>query len=282
MFRRNLESANIESLLNTKLFREKLNHDIIKGVVFPAIRNNYLDFYHKGGGLFSFDKDFSTHKKYAAVFKSKNDYISESELKQIEPIEDFSDGYEQIKQNCSLYSGIEAKGVSQIYHKFSFTQKNSEVVVLDIEISFKSKTEEKTQDRIDILLFNKKEQKLRFYEAKNFTNKEIWSTENKRPEVVFQIQRYEKQIKEECSCILSQYRNYIRILNKLFGCDLPEPKDIDEKVTLLVFGFDKDQQQGRMKSLLLNDGSLTGIQYYFVGNISKVKIENMWRAIKCG
>jgi len=67
----------------------------------------------------------------------------------------------------------------------------------------------------------------------------------------------------------------------LFVCDLPEPKSIDNKVTLLVFGYDKYQRE-RIQKLLLEDGSLAGIQYYFIGKISAVRIENMWKAVKCG
>ena len=97
-----------------------------------------------------------------------------------------------------------------------------------------------------------------------------------------QIKRYEEQIKKEEPVIISQYSNYVSIVNNLFGCNLPPPREIDNKVTLLVFGYDRDQLKGRMKQLLFDDGSLAGIQYYFIGNISTVNIENMWNAVKCG
>ncbi len=46
-----------------------------------AIRNGYIDFYHKGGRLFKFDKKgFQTHIKYAAVIeKDKKDYLTQDE-----------------------------------------------------------------------------------------------------------------------------------------------------------------------------------------------------------
>jgi len=96
------------------------------------------------------------------------------------------------------------------------------------------------------------------------------------------FERYEEQIEKESTTILSQYCNYVRIVSNLFGCCLPEPKSIDNKVTLLVFGYDRDQQKGRMQKLLLDDGSLAGIQHYFIGNIFAVNIDNMWKAVKCG
>lgn len=283
MFKRNLRSITIDRLQGNKLFAERLRPDIEKGTVFPAIRGNYLDFYYKGGKLFSYQKEFSTHKKYASAIKSKREYISELDLQQkIELITNFFDGYEQIKENCSLYSGVEAEGVSRIYHKYPFTDNSLDIVVLDIEIAFRAKTKERTQDRIDILLLNKKTQQLRFYEAKHYSNSGLWATEGIPPKVVSQIERYEGQIERETTAILSQYCNYVRIVSNLFGCGLPEPKSKDNKVTLLVFGYDRDQQRGRMQKLLLDDGSLAGMQYYFIGNISAMNIDNMWKDVKCG
>jgi hypothetical protein len=273
----------IDRLSRDKLFTERLEPDIKQGTVFPAIRQERVDFYHEGGKIFSYRKNgFYTHKKYAAAIRSDSDYISESDLKQkVKLITSFFDGYEQIKENCSLYSGVEDEGVSRVYHKYPFTNSDLGVVVLDIQISFKAKSKERSQDRIDILLFNKKTQQLRFYEAKHYSNSELWAMEGTPPRAVSQIWRYEKQIEEEGKDILSAYCNYIGIVNELFGCGLPEPKSIDNKVTLLVFGYDRKQKE-RMQKLLLEDGSLARIKYYFIGNISAVKIDNMWKAVKCG
>lgn len=282
MFRKNLGSDTIERLKGDKLFIERLKPDIETGTVFPAIRSGRVDFYYKGGKLFSYDKGFSTHKKYASVIISDKDYISEPDLQQnAKVITSFSEGYEQIKENCSLYSGVEAEGVSRIYHRYPFVYTGLDIVVLDIEISFKSKSEERSQDRIDILLFNKTTQKIRFYEAKHYYNSELWAQEGTSPRVVSQIKRYEEQIEQEGTDILSQYCNYVEISSNLFGINLPIPKDMDKKVTLLVFGYDIDQQKGRMQKLLLEDESLSGIQHYFIGNISAVKINNMWNTAKC-
>jgi hypothetical protein len=282
MFQRFIDQRVIDALSASDLFREKLMPDILTGVVFPAVRVGYVDFYYKGGRLFEFKREFATHKKYTSVIKSDKDYISESDFPQkIQMIEDFADGYKQIKKNCSLYAGDESIGVSSVYHKHPFTMKDADIVVLDIEVSFKSQSENKKQERIDILLFNKKTRQLRFYEAKHFSNSEIWSNAGKRPKVVSQINKYEAQISGERDRILEQYSKYAEVMNRLFECDIPEPKEIDEKVTLLVFGFDRDQLRGRLKKLLLDDSSLEGMPYYFIGDISKVQIENMWSAIKC-
>lgn len=282
MLRRNLGSVTIDRLKGDRLFMEKIKPDIENGTVFPAIRAGRVDFYHKGGKLFSYDKGFSTHKKYASVIRSEKDYISESDLQEnAKVITSFYDGYEQIKGNCSLYSGVEAEGVSRIYHKYPFVKNDLGIVILDIEISFKSKSEERSQDRIDILLLNKMTQEIRFYEAKHYSNSELWAVEGTCPRVISQIKRYEEQIQHEGTDILSQYCNYVEIVSNLLGIDLPKPKDIDNKVTLFVFGYDRDQQKGRMQKLLFEDESLAGIQHYLIGNIAAMKIDNMWKAVKC-
>jgi hypothetical protein len=123
---------------------------------------------------------------------------------------------------------------------------------------------------------------LRFYEAKHYSNPELWAAKGASPRVVSQIQRYKEQIEQEHAAVLEEYGKYIEIVSNLFGCDLPKPEDVCPKATLLVFGYDRDQQKGRMQELLLGDGSLAEIQYYFIGNISGVDIGNMWDAVKCG
>lgn len=283
MFKRHVEPQVLSSLRDSQLFLVKLKPDVLSGQVFSAIRGNYVDFYYKGGCLFSFKKAFTTHRKYASVIKSQGDYISEYDLQnKIKLIENFTEGYEQIKQNCSLYSGLEAKGVSSVYHNYPFTNQNQDIVVLDIEVSFKAIDEERSQDRIDLLLLNKKTKVLKFYEAKHFSNNELWSEVGTQPKVITQIQRYETQIEQEKQNILKQYENYVNIVNDLYGCNLPCPTDIEKNVVLLAFGFDRDQLKGRIKKLLLDDCSLDGIFYYFVGNINAVNITNMWNEVKCG
>ncbi len=283
MFQRYLDALTIQALTANSLFQEKLHPDILAGKVFCAIRGGYVDFYYRGGRLFHFQKEFSTHKKYASVIQSQSDYISESDFdRNIRLIRDFTEGYEQIKQNCSLYAGEEAEGVSKVYHTNSFVKQEQEIIVLDIEASFRATEEDRKQDRIDLLLFNQKTRRLRFYEAKHFCNSELWSTVGTRPEVVSQIQRYQTQIVREKDQIIGQYSNYVDRINELFGCDIPAPEAIDEYVPLLAFGFDRDQLQGRIKKLLIEDKSLDGVRYYFVGKISAVNITNMWDAIKCG
>jgi hypothetical protein len=114
--------------------------------------NGRISFYYGGGNLFNFDgKDFHTHIKYAAVIDSKkeeNNYVNQTELSNQKLISDFLGGYDRIKENCRLYSGIEAKGVDSLCQESSnLTEKP--IVVLDVAVFLKN---EEKNDRIDVLL----------------------------------------------------------------------------------------------------------------------------------
>jgi hypothetical protein len=275
--KRKLEKIIQDQLIADKLWSNRIKKDCINQNVFFAIRDNRIDLYHKGGKLFGYDSNgFKTHLKYASVITTNGkDYLTESELSAYRLASDFETNYKRIKENCSNYSGIEASGVSYVYHKHSYLSK-SNVLVLDIEISFESLIEDKNQDRIDILLFNKDSKTLQFVEAKHFSSKEIWS--KTVPKVIDQIKRYESQIAKRKLEILLEYTEYIKIINGIFGISLPEPEEIDDNVTLLIFGFDNDQKKGRLEKLITKNPAYSGIRNYSIGNITKIVTENLWKA----
>ena len=276
---RRLEKTIENDLGKSNLWTNEIKKDCEDQIVFLAIRNNLIDFYHKGGRLFCFDSyGFKTHLKYASVISaSGKDYLTESELASYKLASNFETNYTRIKENCSNYSGIEASGVSDLYHKHSYLS-NSNVVVLDIEVSFESLNESNTQDRIDLLLYKKDSRVLQFVEAKHYSNKEIWS--NKIPKVIEQIKRYEAQVAQRKNQILSEYSEYVKTIYSLFNISLPVPIDIEKKVILLIFGFDRDQQNGRLKKLITGNPAYSGIKNYSIGNIKQIVIENLWKEAK--
>ena len=264
-------------LISNSLWSNKIEQDCKNQNVFLAIRDNRIDLYHKGGKLFTYDRNgFKTHLKYASVISSNGkDYLTEAELSDYKLASDFESNYLRIKENCSNYTGIEASGVSEIYHKHSYLS-DSNVVVLDVEISFESLNQENNQDRIDILLFNKESKTLQFVEAKHFSNNEIWSRTT--PKVISQIKRYKSQLAKRKNEILSEYIDYIKVINGIFNIALPEPEEVDDNVTLLIFGFDNDQKKGRLKKLIFQNNEYTGLKNYSIGNIKKVVTGNLWNA----
>jgi len=291
-FTRGFDAAAINHFKETSLFLEKLLPDFTAQNVFLAIRDGQtFDIYHKGGKLFSYHNGFSTHIKYASILTYKDDYIPESVLTNPEQrntllVTDFNNGYKRIKENCALHSGPEAAGVSNIYSKYSYLS-NSPIVVLDIEVSFEVLPgTEGIQDRIDILLFNKETRQLKFVEAKEFSNKEIWSQRGTRPQVITdQLPRYEAQIINKEADIVSAYTNAVNSINNIFNIQLPTPLTVVHDPTLLIFGFDANQRDGRLNDIFLTDGSRrkengTDQRFpcYCIGDIKRLEIQNLWNA----
>ena len=277
-FIRKLNPRKISSLGSEKLFRSKLQTDID---VFPAIRNNIVDFYYKGGKLFEYKAGkFRTHFKYAILQEQIKQFeISEKSDLKIPLSIDFVTDYQRIKNNCKIYSGIEFAGVSEVYKKHSYRNVTDDIVVLDIEISFGALGKNK-QDRIDLLLFNKTTQSLKFVEAKHFTNTELWSKKGGKPKVIAQqIPKYQAQVASKEKVIISQYQNYVRIVNSLFSLNLPLPKTVENMVILFIFGYDSDQikQRSRLVELILDDQALTGTYYYTVGNPNNTNMSSLWK-----
>ena len=278
MFTRQLEIGLIKRLKGEDLFKNELVRDVRAGSVFAAIRNNRVDFYHKGGKLFSFSKTgFSTHIKYATTPADNTKYyITEQEFTTScgSFIKSFVRDYNKIKVNCELYSkGSESAGVSYLYSKYSFMEKQADIVVLDIEVSLES-NEDGGQDRIDVLLYSKNTRELKFVEAKLYTNKEIRSEGT--PEVIGQIKRYDDQINSREGEILNAYKTYVEAINELFEIELMAPTKILPEAGLYIFEFDDDQRKGNLSNKVLPKLKGKGIKYYSLGNPVNINIQTLW------
>lgn len=288
-------------LMRDPLFRSQLLPDVtgpfspreeIKGDVFPAIRVDRIDFYHRGGSLFSYSakRGFTTHHKYASVIlaKSNRPYVTDDSLT---AIPSFAAGYDRIKENCALYSGLEAAGVAEVYGRYSCAKKNPlrRVVVLDIEVSLARHQEDGLPepgskqrtpiDRIDLLLMDTKTGQLRFFEAKHYSNGEIRAKTGSTPRIVRQIARYQKQLNDSAVYgeVLDAYRAHVAVINSLFSPNipLPQPTEIDPTPRLLVFGFDAMQQ--KKLDVELRTLKSHGISAYKIGDISKVNPVTLFR-----
>jgi hypothetical protein len=287
-FSRHVDPALIKKLMADELWKNKLEDDCRKNKVFLAIRPGYISFYYKGGGLFKFDnKGFSTHVSYSVILDKsdlKDDYIYEDYLDNAKLIKEFNMGYDSIKKNCELYhKKSEEEGVSKIYHKFPYNLEKSDVVVLDIEVAFtepKKENKRNKQNRIDILLYHKGLQKLRFIEAKKFDNKEI-KAKNKPPPVLEQLQRYREMIDKKRKDILPAYQEYAKTLNGIFSSlSLPAPQKIDDNVGLLIFDFDENQRDAEDKGLkkhIKDNPNFAGIPNYCIGKIEDTNAESLWK-----
>ena len=259
-FQREFNTRKVKSLTKEgTLFTEKLQNDIAGGVVFPAIRNEVMHFYFKGGKVFEFDTKYRTNIKYGFVPESNKTVMEESDLQNISPVKSFVDGYEKIKDRCGAYCHVEAFGVSALYKDSAWCNKKElgDIVLLDIEAMFFSNsqqidvvepknaedkiTSKYDRNRFDIVLYNSASQEIRVFEAKHFSNSELWSKQGNIPEVTRQIQRYKEVIQNRETEIVNAYTKQIKIMNELFGKEYPEPITVCKEVGLLVFGFDMKQ-----------------------------------------
>ena len=250
---------NLNGLLQSALFTNRLLPDILTGTVFPAIRGRKIDFYLKGRKLFSFTgQGFKSNIAYLAAFQNRpNGEITEEVFVNLQVCESFEDGNTQIKKNISLYEQPESGGVFKLCKTHSCFMDNfaGPIGVLDIELSLEANDEERSQDRIDLVLFHCETRQLRFFEVKTFANKEIWPTNGHAP-VVEQIQRYTQQLRQRTDELLVGYKQYVRLMQRLCGITLPEPDSLDTAVDLLLIGFDTPQLNTIQNVLLPAFGNL--------------------------
>lgn len=283
---RTVSTELVNELVSHPLYQNHIAKDMKKGEIFPSIRNEQVIFYYKGGRLFSFEKNtqkgnggdyiFKTHIKYASILKGNynSPYVSQEDLKSIRHIRDFSKNYTQIKKNCSLYAGVEAKGVSEISKRFSFANSNnsSDYIVLDIECPFQKIDLEEEPDknwrRIDILFLNKRTGKLTYCEAKDFSNPEIWNPRN-NPSVISQVKAYEDIIRLNEKKILKDYSQYVKSIQNVFNINMLNGMTLslsnnlkgESLVFLLIFGFNREEQKSsKFKSLITLLGKSISIQ----------------------
>lgn len=148
----------LKSLMAHPLFKKCLAPDIARGEVFPAIRGRKIDFYCKGQKLFSFTGVvFQSNVAYLAAFEQRpKGEITEIQFCSMKVCRSFTDGYKQIKANLALYEQPESGGVFRLCKKFSAFKDGQPpaIGVLDIELSLESQETDRSQDRIDLVLFN--------------------------------------------------------------------------------------------------------------------------------
>jgi len=294
-FSRSIGDEAIDALKLEPLFARLRQDALLPDVrrrdrVFPALRNNKVDFYHGGGGLFSWSpsRGFATHVKYASVLEAKGDYVTESELAdpaKVRWVRRFIDGYDRIKENCRRYAGVEAAGVAHLYQRAGYACCADDVVVLDIEAAFPKEGDgegaRRTTDRIDLVLLHKPSRTLRFVEAKHYSNTELWSAAGSNPAVVSQLTRYRQRLEEPDAeeTILKAYGNYAKAMTRLLDLPrelaIPQPETVETEVPLLLFGFDAKQRK-RIAELLTGDGSLDGFTMYAVGDVSRCDVSSIW------
>jgi hypothetical protein len=247
--------------------------------IFTTIRHDYISFYYKGCSLFTFKSNaFHTHQKYKILWDSQH-YSSQNHTASLNLSQDYWQDYEKIKSNSRTYANAERDGVGQVCRKGNFLH-GGDIVVLDVEINFNNLEEESKQDRIDLVLYNTKTRALRFVEAKQFCNGELWAAEGKKAEVFHQVDRYQRQLIQNREQILDKYAKSVERINELFGLSLQAPVQVMDEVVVFVFGYDVDQRDGRLKNRFINNEANKEYRYYACGNPSACNLGQLFKGIK--
>lgn len=223
-----------------------------------AVRDNYLNVYHNGNSLMKISERDNKlicdiHYKYLLSSTENNPYIKFENSVAINfdlparasllTNQLTEKTLANLKKSAKVYGGLEKEGV----HKIILSNTN----IIDTEIAF-SLTDKETNKtkalRIDFAALRKTAEgqtEIVFYEAKHYTNKELFSSSD-TPQVVKQIKTYESNyIKELEAEILTAYRSAIKDLQRITGGFFNElPTAVHPNVKLVIFGYDNDQKTG--------------------------------------
>jgi hypothetical protein len=236
----------IGALKRQPLFVNRLRGDIAAGSVFPAIRGGKIDFYVRGRKLCSYDgRAFRTNVAYLAAFQDRpSGEVTQEQFSRLKLCASFQDAYEQIKKNITLHEQPESGGVSRLCKAHSCFASGfaGPIGVFDIELSLEASEDDRSQDRIDLVLFHTEQHRLRFFEVKTLDNNEIWPNEDGPPDVCGQIARYKEQLTRRQRELMEGYKQYARLMADLCEVRLPEPNTLDTEPDLLLIGFDSHQQ----------------------------------------
>lgn len=236
--------------------------------LFVGIRNEYINIYYQGCSIFKISYKESrlvleTHYKYLVRPKLKNPLIpwddgrpaigaraDEILLREFE--------LRSLKSSASNFAGAEKEGVQCVLE----SNKN----VVDVEVAISPESEDEGQepqgrriaDRIDFAAIQRKGGKARivFFEAKRFDNAGLRS-QNSDPPVMRQIRKYEAFIEQYRPALEKSYRRVCKNLVDLVpasrldavlkeAASRPDQLAVDPAVRLVVFSYDKDQEEGRV------------------------------------
>lgn len=302
-FIRRFDYPKVEAMKKTKLWRDCLYPDIMKGIVFPAIRDNEMYFYFSGGCMIRYtDNSFKFNPGYFKLeYRSEevkkawqkfvfpdnlliNKILSiESICKEIEGF-DFCEQYKNIKdlmkqkfQDTKNDETLEKerKYLEKLY-PYTYGEENSDVIVIDIEIrgNFETKVEKAKSAKCDLMLYNTKTRILQLAEAKLCRNPEVRSKSNS-PKVIGQMNKYNSWIEtaQDRENFVKNYRQYISIMNELFGKNYESPMSINESTKLVLFEGKEDFKSTHLPKLINSNIGKKNIAYFTLGDeISIVRL----------
>jgi hypothetical protein len=263
-----------------------------------GIRKNYVNVYRQGQSLFKIERNgptgplkFSTHPKYLVDPRLSKAVIFDGSVFQVGGHKALTTDYgpetlNLMKRAAKLYSGDEKEGV----HAVARANPN----VIDTEVAFNCEAEEEENNpftpRIDLACFEdvKGQIRLRFWEAKLYSNPEIRAAGDTVAPVVEQVRGYRDLIKKHREKVLDSYRRVAGNLDEMARwVDSPkkvgelvqrvaagEPLTIDGPpfVGLIVYGYDDAQGKSERWETHLGKLKKAEILVRSAGNAKNIKL----------
>jgi len=239
--------------------------------LFIAIREDYLNVYLNGNSLLRLRYDGEnlvgqTHYKFLFQYDASTSYVpivngrAEIPVNSALSLRDLTD-LPALKRAAAEYGGYEKAGV----HRIVLSNTN----IIDIEVAFSLNADDEinsSANRIDFVALRTVGEvpELVFYEAKLFNNPEIRAKGAALPPVLDQIADYGHLLAKHPIDLIRSYRRVCGNLASLLGVrdryltmlDMMQklddkkvpiaPLNLNEAVRLVVFGYDSDQDQGKI------------------------------------
>jgi hypothetical protein len=255
-----------------------------------GIRNNYVNVYQHGQSLFKIELKFSTHPKYLVDPRLSKAVMFDGSVFQVGGHKALTTDYgpetlDLMKRAAKLYSGDEKEGV----HTVARANPN----VIDTEVAFNCEAEEEENNpftpRIDLACFEdvKGLIRLRFWEAKLYSNPEIRAAGDIVARVVEQVRGYRDLVQKHRKKVLDRYRLVAGNLVAMASwVDPPrkvgelvqraaagEPFTIDEPPFVGLIIYDYDDAQGRSERWKTHLGKLEAeIPVRAAGNAKNIRL----------
>ncbi|MCH5156263.1 MAG: hypothetical protein J1G02_00115 [Clostridiales bacterium] len=256
----------LESAHNAHTFA-LLKADVLKGEVFPAVRNERIDFYYLGGCLYSYAGTFFRDPEWEK-FSDNTDGLSP-----------YDKAKKQVENKYAEVNGgsAERKKLNALYRQSFASDRSSQVVVLDIEIGL-GKVKKKNQ-KCDLLLLNNQTSEIIFVEGKVYKDPRVRSAVGQKIEVIDQVNDYTEAIVTQSDTILQQYCEYVNIVNKLFGTSYAPPQKLITPAKLLVYDTGVGREVNIRYTVETTNNALGANSVMWVAHGEEPSLEQIWKAL---
>jgi hypothetical protein len=171
---------------------------------------------------------------------------------------------------------MERQILDELY-KHTFSEKKSDVIVLDIEVCISDGSAD-SRKKCDMVLLHKREKKIMFVEGKIADDRRMATKDliNDPPEVIKQVNGYTQLIANNGDSIIAAYENHISIINELFKTNFPETiQSIISGAKLLVYGEANTANCIKSKELILKELGSKNVLWY-PGSSKDLSLNDIW------